>query len=261
MKLMIKDGSFAYEKDHPILRNIHFSAESGQIVSILGPNGAGKTTLLKCILGFLKWQGKVLLDDKPADQLHARQFWQTFAYVPQAHSQAFPYTVKETVLLGRSIYLGMFASPGKTDEAEAEKAMEMAGITHLAGKSCGQISGGELQLVLIARALAANPKILVLDEPETGLDLSNQLVIMRLLQKLAHEKGLLIVFNTHYPDHALSISDQTLLLHKDGRALYGPVGEILTKENMEDAFGVRVVIAHASQDGKEYQAMIPTNIR
>ena len=136
MKLMIKDGSFAYEKDHPILRNIHFSAESGQIVSILGPNGAGKTTLLKCILGFLKWQGKVLLDDKPADQLHARQFWQTFAYVPQAHSQAFPYTVKETVLLGRSMYLGMFASPGKTDEAEAEKAMEMAGITHLAGKSC-----------------------------------------------------------------------------------------------------------------------------
>ena len=115
--------------------------------------------------------------------------------------------------------------------------------------------------MLIARALAANPKILVLDEPETGLDLSNQLVIMRLLQKLAHEKGLLIVFNTHYPDHALSISDQTLLLHKDGTALYGSVGEILTKENMEEAFGVRVVIAHASQDGKAYQAMIPTNIR
>lgn len=261
MKLLVKDGSFAYEKNHPILQDICFTAESGQIVSILGPNGAGKTTLLKCILGFLKWQGQVLLDDTPADRLPARQFWQTFAYVPQAHSQAFPYTVKETVLLGRSAYLGMFASPGKTDEAQAEKAMAMAGVTHLADKSCGAISGGELQLVLIARALAANPKILVLDEPETGLDLSNQLVIMQLLQKLAHEQGLLIVFNTHYPDHALSISDKTVLLHKDGRAVYGSSKQILTKENMEAAFGVKIVIAHALEDGRDYQAMIPTSIR
>ena len=180
--------------------------------------------------------------------------------MPQARDQISSYGTKEMVLLGRSPYLGDFAVPGKKDIEIAEHAMEQAGITHLIGKNCSRISGGELQLVLIARALAAQPEYLILDEPESGLDFRNQIVVLDLIRKLSREQGLTVIINTHYPDHALRISDQSLLLFGNGSSLFGRTKSILTADHMESAFGVSIAVKDNMIGDKEYTTVIPLEI-
>ena len=185
MSIEVIAGTFAYHDWTPVLTDVSFSVQKGEIAAILGPNGAGKTTLLKCMLGFLEWKrGETRIDGRNIRTFHSRELWQKIAYVPQAREPVFSYRTEDMVVLGRSPYLGNFASPGKKDWEIVDTAMEMAGITRLKGKNCGQISGGELQLVLIARALAAQPEILVLDEPESGLDFRNQVVVLDLIAKI-----------------------------------------------------------------------------
>lgn len=261
MKFEVKDGCFSYLKENIVLENVSFAVEEGQVVSILGPNGGGKTTLLKCMLGFLKFaSGSVMCDGIRQTDMKQNEFWQKVAYVPQAHTQTFPYLVKETVLLGRSPYLNMFQIPSKHDHEIAEDAMKRAGILHLADKSCAEISGGELQLVLIARALASRPEILVMDEPETGLDFRNQLLVLNMIKKLSKEEHLSVIFNTHYPEHALEVSDHTLLLKKNGRSMFGETKEILNEKNMCDAFGVNIKIVEEDIDGRMHSTILPVSL-
>lgn len=258
MKIEMNNGFFAYHKESPVLQNVNFEVNEHEILSILGPNGAGKTTLLKCVLGFQKLQkGHVLFDGQDRRTIKSNLFWQKCAYVPQAKQSAFPYTVQETVLLGRNSYLSLFQKPQKKDIEICEKAMQMAGIIHLKDRICSEISGGELQLVLIARALCTEPEVLVLDEPETGLDFKNQTVILNLIRSLKKTYHLSIIFNTHYPEHALDISDRTLLLMKDGCSLFGMTDEILTENNMRKAFGVEIALLEEEIQGRKYHAMIP----
>ena len=150
--------------------------------------------------------------------------------------------------------------PGKRDRELALHAMELAGIPHLAGKRCDQISGGELQLVLIARALAAEPEYLVLDEPESGLDFRNQIVVLDLIERLCREQNITAVVNTHYPDHAMRISNQALLLFGNGVHLFGRTKQILTAEHMRAAFGVDIAIRSEPVNGREYAAVIPLEL-
>ena len=258
MRFEVQNGCFSYPKGREILHNISFTAEDGSVVSILGPNGVGKTTLVKCMLGFLHWrEGQTLIDGRNAGELSSKELWRNVAYVPQAKSVTFPMSCEEMVLLGRSAYLGMFAMPGKADRSAAEKAMELAGVCHLRDKSCSEISGGELQLVLIARALAATPSLLILDEPETGLDFRNQLIVLELIERLAREEGISAILNTHYPEHAISISARTLLLRRDGTSLFGPAKEMLTASNMQDTFGVEVSMREEEIRGRCYYSVIP----
>ena len=182
------------------------------------------------------------------------------AYVPQARSQTFAYTVEETVLMGRGPYLGFFQMPQRKDEEIAIQAMKEAGVYELRDRSCNEISGGELQLVLIARALAAKPQMLVMDEPETGLDFRNQLRVMDLIDVLSHQKGLTVILNTHYPDHACSIADRTLLL-SDHSVQFGRTSEVLTEAHMEEAFGVEVHMHEEVIGGKNYVSMIPVALK
>lgn len=257
----VRDGSFGYPGEKEILRHISFQAGPGSTVTILGPNGVGKTTLLRCMLGFLPWtSGSTVLDGTDLRSIPSGTLWKKVAYVPQAKLLAFPGTCFEMVLLGRSAYLSLFGLPGKKDREAAMRAMERAGITRLADKNCGQISGGELQLVLIARALAAEPEMLILDEPETGLDFRNQLIVMNLIERLCEEEGMTAVLNTHYPEHAVSMNGETLLLKQDGSHLFGPTAGILTPDNMRDAFGVEVLMREESLGGKHYTSLIPLNI-
>ena len=261
MSIEVISGTFGYEKDHPVLTDISFSAEPGEVVAILGPNGAGKTTLLKCMLGFLPWQsGFTRLEGKNLKEWKRSELWQHISYVPQAREPAFSYRTEDMVLLGRSPYLGNFAVPGKKDKEIAEQAMETAGIRHLIGKNCSEISGGELQLVLIARALAAQPKIMILDEPESGLDFRNQLVVLELLKRLSHEDGLTVIINTHYPDHALRITDHSLFLYKNRIHIFGKTQYILTAENMKSAFHVDIAVHREMIDGQEYPSVIPIRL-
>ena len=147
MSLEVNAGTFSYDKEHPVLMDITFSAQPGEVVAILGPNGAGKTTLLKCILGFLPWEsGYTSLEGKKIREWKRNDLWKYISYVPQAREPAFSYRTEDMILLGRSPYLGNFSVPGKKDLEIVEQVMETAGISHLAGKNCSEISGGELQL-------------------------------------------------------------------------------------------------------------------
>lgn len=188
MKFEVKNGSFGYEK-RKILNNISFEVETGEVMSVLGSNGVGKTTLLKCMMGFLKWQsGRTYIDGRPLEEYPHKDVWKKIAYVPQAKGAAFAYSALDMVVLGRSAHIGTFKQPGQEDIEIALKAMDDIGIVHLKDKLCTRMSGGELQMVLIARALTVSPQMLVLDEPESNLDFKNQLIILDTIRKLSRER-------------------------------------------------------------------------
>lgn len=262
MKLSIQNGTFYYRPHKPVLQNINMEVLQGDIVSILGPNGVGKTTLLKCLLGIEKWKsGNTFCDNQNLNTFSTNTFFQKVAYVPQARSQSFPYTVFETVLLGRSAYLNIFQTPTKKDEQIALQAIDMCGITHLKDANTNEISGGELQLCMIARALCTKPEIIVLDEAETGLDYANQLIVLQLLEKLNQQQHISVIFNTHYPSHALDLSNKSLLLQEDGKSLFGKTKDVLTTSNLSDTFHVNIVDCDTIVKGKTYHSLIPVSLR
>ena len=260
MNLRVDGGCYAHQPDRPLLESVSFEVGEGEVMAILGPNGVGKTTLVRATLGFLPWQsGTTILDGRPLSAYRERELWRRVAYVPQARPSTFSLLVEEMVLLGRSPWLGPFAMPGKEDLEIVQAAMEQAGITALRGKRCGSLSGGELQLTLIARALAGQPEILVLDEPESGLDFRNQLVVLQLIERLAREKKMSVVLNTHYPDHALRISDSVLLLFGGGVYQTGRTDRMLTREHLRALFGVDIALWENQGKG-HYAAVIPLEI-
>lgn len=260
MNLTVERGSFYYQKHTPIFQDVNFSVDSGEILAILGPNGAGKTTMLRCITGMLKWRGgRSLLDGEPIHAMPTRKLWSKMAYVPQAKAASSAYTAFETVLLGRSSHLGAFSAPKKEDLEKAEEVMELLGITGLMDKKCTAISGGELQMVLIARALAAEPQVLILDEPESNLDFKNQLVVLDAMTRLA-QSGMACVFNTHYPAHALQRADKSLILSRGGEYVFGSTPTVVTEENIRRAFGVEAVIGEIETPGNVLRNVIPLQI-
>lgn len=260
MNLTVQNGCFFYQKDTPIFSNINFSVGSGEILAILGPNGAGKTTMLRCITGMLKWKGgQSLLDGESIQRMSPRQLWSSMAYVPQAKAASSAYTAFETVLLGRSSRLNAFSTPRQEDLLKAKEVMELLGIAHLMDKKCSAISGGELQMVLIAKALASEPKVLILDEPESNLDFKNQLVVLDAMTKLA-QQGMTCIFNTHYPAHALQRADKSLILSRGGDYVFGNTAKVVTEENIRKAFGVNAVIGQVETPGNILQNVIPLTI-
>lgn len=260
MKLEINNGCFHYPKQQNILNHIQFCAESGDLISILGPNGAGKTTLLRCMLGFLKWNsGETLLDNKNLRQIPAKTLWKQIAYVPQAKNFNSASKAEEAILLGRNSHFGVFSQPKQSDLKLVHEIMQKLNILHLAEKSCSEMSGGELQMVLIARALIAEPKILVLDEPESNLDFRNQLIILETMSELVRQ-GMTCIFNTHYPDHALRRSNKALLLRKNGTCKFGKTSEIITPEQIQDAFQVKTMIHKVQNENHVYYSILPLEL-
>ena len=261
MTFQVQNGSFGYPTGRRILHDISFEIHSGEVLAVLGSNGIGKTTLLKCMMGFLHWRsGESLLDGKNIALLSPGEIWRQIAYIPQAKAASFSFTGLEMATIGRSAHLGPFAQPSRKDIEIAEAAMREIGVLHLRDKPCSQMSGGELQMVLIARALATHPQMMILDEPESGLDFRNQLIILDLIDHLVHEKRLSAVINTHYPSHAMKVSDKTLMLCKDGSYCYGPTGEVINTDNMRKAFEVNVVINSVQIGGRSYEDMIPISV-
>ena len=260
MNLTVSNGTFFYRKEVPVFQNIDFSVDAGEILAILGPNGAGKTTLLRCITGMLRWRaGKSLLDGEPIHTMRPQKLWQKMAYVPQAKSASSAYTAFETVLLGRSSRMNAFSVPKQEDLEKAREVMDLLGIFHLADKKCSEISGGELQMVLIARALASEPQVLILDEPESNLDFKNQLIVLNAMSTLA-QKGMTCIFNTHYPAHALQRSDKALLLSRGGEYVFGATTSVVTEENIRKAFGVEAVIGEIETPENQLPNVIPLQI-
>lgn len=261
MKFNVENGCFGYPGGKQVLKNISFDVDSREVLSILGPNGVGKTTLLKCTLGLLQWsQGETLIDGQNISKMKYSDIWKSIGYVPQAKLSAFAYTVDEMVLLGRNSHLKVLEQPGKMDREIASRCIDRIGIGYLKGKLCSKISGGELQMVLIARALASEPKLLILDEPESNLDFKNQLIVLETIKTLRDEEGISSIVNTHYPDHAISLSDKALILNRDGSSIFGPAHSSIAEHHLEKAFGVNVKIKDFYHSEKKYTCVMPLSI-
>lgn len=254
MTLALKSVAFGY-RDREIGHAVSLSLAEGEVLALLGANGAGKTTLFKTMLGLLPVKaGEVALDGKPLSAWSRRERALRIAYVPQAHAAPFPFTVRDVVLMGRAAHLRAFAMPGERDRAIADAALESLGITGLADTPCTEISGGERQLALIARALAQQARIIVMDEPTANLDYGNQMRLLANIRTLAGQ-GLAIVLSTHNPDHALQVADRVALL-KDGTLMaLGAPAETLTPQTLKDIYGIDVVIGRV--EGSEALVCAP----
>jgi iron complex transport system ATP-binding protein len=223
-------------------RDVSFSLAPGEVLCVLGPNGGGKTTLFRTLLGLLASHGgEVLLGGKPLPSLGRADVARQVGYVPQGHSAYFAFSLRDFVLMGRTAHLGAFSTPGKRDREVAARALDSLGIAHLADKAVTEISGGERQLALIARALAQEPGLLVMDEPTANLDFGNQVRVMERVVALA-SSGIAVLFSSHNPDHAYLAARQVLLL-AEGRALaLGTPREVLRPETLERLYGIRVEV-------------------
>lgn len=239
MTLAAADLAFGY-RGHPVWEGVSLAVAAGEVLALLGPNGGGKTTLLKTLLGLLSPQaGSVMLDGRDLAMVPVRERARLVAYVPQSHHGTFAFTAFDVVLMGRTAHGGLFARPSAKDRAVAAAMLERLGIAHLSGRSVTMISGGERQLVLVARALAQEPRFIVLDEPTASLDFGNQGKVMRQIRSLAAD-GLGVLFTTHDPNQALGHADRVALLRDGGVMAVGPVAEILSQERLAALYGAPV---------------------
>ncbi|MEK4627325.1 MAG: ABC transporter ATP-binding protein [Solibacillus sp.] len=263
MKIEVREGNFFYAKKKetkPFIyeSNIDFVLEPGQIMAILGPNGAGKTTLLKCITGLNDWrQGETLIDDVPLKKIAEKELWKRIGYVPQAHKMVFGFSIEDLVVMGRAPYISSLSKPRKEDYEKAHEALNEVGILHLAKKSCNEVSGGELQLALIARTLVSNPEILILDEPESHLDVQKQVVILETLKRLSKEHQISCIINTHYPNHAFYLADQVLMIAKQKKVMIGPVHEVMTESRMKEYFNIDLRKLIFEEEDLLFETMVP----
>ena len=223
-------------------RDVSFTLGAGEVMCVLGPNGGGKTTLFRTLLGLLApHAGTVRLEEKELKTLSRTEVARRVGYVPQGHTGYFAYTVREFVLMGRTAHLGVFASPAKKDFIVANRALESLGIAQLADKPVTEISGGERQLALVARALAQEPRLLVLDEPTASLDFGNQVRVLQKISALAGS-GIAILFSSHDPDHAFLCARRALLL-AEGRVLeIGTPREVIRPDTLERMYRVSVQV-------------------
>jgi iron complex transport system ATP-binding protein len=217
---------------------INLELKAAQVLCLLGPNGSGKSTLFKTLLGLIPaLAGTVEVLDKPLSQWSRRELARRVAYVPQQGSTQFAFTALEMVLMGRSAYINYFGTPSSTDKAIALQCLERMGIDHLAHRSFPEMSGGEQQLILLARALAQEPEALLLDEPTASLDFGNQILVLEQIQQL-REQGLAIFMSTHQPEHAARIADEVLLLANGTMFAQGPAHEVLSVSHLATMYGL-----------------------
>lgn len=239
MSLSVVHLGFSYG-EHVVLRDISFELQAGEVLSVLGPNGVGKSTLFRCVLNFLKdYTGQVMVDSVDVRTLPQRELARKIAYIPQIHRPTFGYSVLDTVLMGTARQLNAFSLPKEAQVKQAYAALERIGVAHLSARDFSQLSGGEQQMVLIARALSQQADLLIMDEPTSALDYGNQLRLMAQIRKLADE-GYGVLVSTHNPQHALSFADRILALDHGGIAALGLPREVLTAPLMEQLYGVKV---------------------
>ena len=252
----IVDLSFSYG-DMQILKNVNFRAYQGQLVALIGPNGAGKSTLFKCILKFLKgYSGHIYLEGEDMLQMTRPQIAKKIAYIPQTTVPVFNYEVLDIVLMGLTGSLNLLESPKAEHVAKAEAILKDLGILHLRNRGFGRISGGERQLVLLARAIIQDAKILVMDEPTANLDYGNQFRVMEGIRRLV-TKGYTVILSTHNPEHALLFAEKAFVL-KDGEVkAAGPSKEVLTEELMKELYDVEVRLLDTEYHGEAAKVCVP----
>ncbi|MDI9644005.1 MAG: ABC transporter ATP-binding protein [Candidatus Verstraetearchaeota archaeon] len=225
------------------------SVGEGEVLTLLGPNGSGKTTVLKCINALLKTStGRISICGRDISSYTRSTLSKVVGYVPQSHTPTFPFTVFDVVLMGRVSHLGLFQQPSRSDRLKAEEALKTVGISRLGDRIYTKISGGERQLVLIARAIAQEPKLLLLDEPTAHLDFKNQITTLSTIKRLSKEKGLAVMMSLHDPNHALLYSDLIALMRNGEILICGPPEDVVNDKTIEEIYNLPVdVVDHAGR--------------
>jgi iron complex transport system ATP-binding protein len=258
--LSVDDVAYGYP-GKPVGRGANFEFNPGEVLCVLGPNGSGKTTLFKTILGLLPPQaGAVRMNGEDISRWTRRRVARLMGYVPQAHSAYFPFSVLEAVLMGRTAHIGLFSVPTRSDVTVAERTLDMLRIGHLRDNVYTRISGGERQLTLIARALAQESKILIMDEPTASLDFGNQMSVLDHIRALAR-RGIGVMFSTHDPDHAFLCAQRVALLH-DGELVHlGTPEETITSERLHRLYGAHIDVVELPDrlgtDGRPMRVCVP----
>ena len=239
MSIEVKNLRFRYGA-RPVIGDVSFTAEKGELLAVLGPNGVGKSTLFRCLLGFLKpVGGEILVDGKELGAYSRRELAKKIAYIPQSHAPAFDHTVLDSVLMGMTAQLRVFEQPGQAQREKAVQMLRALGIEKLADRGCMKISGGERQLMLLARALVQDASMLIMDEPTANLDYGNSCRVMKRVKKLG-QTGYTIIFSTHDPNQAFSYATKVLALKDGGVMAVGAPEAVLTEDVLSRLYGIPV---------------------
>jgi iron complex transport system ATP-binding protein len=250
MKLEIKNAVLGY-CGNAVLRNVNVALAAGTTVCLIGKNGAGKTTLFKSLLGILPvLEGEILLDGQSIKRWKCRDYAQIVAYVPQARTLPFPFKVFDVVLFGRTAYLSRFASPAKRDRRIADECLEKLQLRHLRNRIFTQLSGGEQQMVIVARALAQQPLFLVMDEPASSLDFGNQIRIISQVNRLKND-SLGILMATHSPDHAFMCHAEVMVVHNGEVWKTGHCDRIITEKVLKEIYDADVCVCSVKGKSNE----------
>jgi iron complex transport system ATP-binding protein len=257
MRLTAKDLAFGY-RDHRVGSGVTLELVAGEVLCLLGPNGSGKTTLFKTLLGLLPpLSGAVWLGGADMQTLTREAIARQVSYVPQAHAAFFPYTVREVVLMGRTAHMGLFAAPSARDYAASIAAIRRMGLEQLTHAMYTRISGGERQLVLIARALAQDARMVVMDEPTANLDFGNQVRVLERIRALADD-GIGVLLSTHDPDHAFLCADRVAMLNRGELVACGTPIEEITAQRLRQLYGIDVAVtALTLDDARQRNVCLP----
>lgn len=245
----VKNISFSYD-DVEIFSKISFSVEKGDVLCILGPNGTGKTTLIKCLNGLHDINdGEILINGENIKKLSFKEISRHIGYIPQSHVPSFPFKVLDVVVMGRAPYLNLTDSPKKEDIEIAINSLKILGIENLKDKEYTNLSGGERQLVFLARILCQQPDILILDEPTSHLDFGNQIKFLEIVDNLAKE-GLSIIMTSHFPDHAFLSSNKVAIMKEKKFIDFGSPDDAVTEENLKEAYSIDVKLIELDNERK-----------
>jgi iron complex transport system ATP-binding protein len=258
----VRDITFGYN-GAPVFQNIRFRVYRGEVFCLLGPNGCGKTTLLDCILGLLTPQrGRILVQGRDTAACPSSHMSRSMAYVPQNHQGTFPYTVTDMVLMGRAAHIPFFSTPGPEDHRIVRGALRQVGMTDMAERPYTLLSGGERQLVIIARALAQKTPVIVMDEPTAHLDFRHEFIVLETIMNLVRTQEITVIMATHFPNHAFYFESRDLptrvaLLHQ-GRFLgTGQPREVVTSGNIRTLYGIGATIVSFNNNGIPQNHVIP----
>lgn len=245
--LQLRAVSAGYDHQQPILHELDFDLPGGAFLGLIGPNGSGKSTLIRAITGIIPFRtGEILLDGVALDDLARKEIARFFAVLPQDTSCGFSFSVREIVAMGRHPHLGRFRGPDRDDARIVDESLERTDSLHLANRNVLELSGGERQRVAIARALAQKPRVLLLDEPTSHLDLNHRIEILDLLHELNQEEELTLLCVTHDLNEAAEYCDRILLLVQGRTRVFGTPAEVLTPAVLREAYGVDVAVESAT---------------
>lgn len=250
MDLEIKNLAFEYVAKKRVFSNVSFVLEKGDVLSILGSNGAGKSTLLNCVAGlYHPCEGDIMLDGQSVFGMSRNETARHIGYVPQIHNPGFAFSVLEFTVMGRTPYIGTFSRPSREDYDIARRSLERMGIAHLENKVFTEMSGGEQQMVMLARVLTQEPEIILFDEPTNHLDYGNQYRTIDMIRSLTHE-GYTVLITTHNPDHALMLEGKVAILDREGHLSVGISADQLTSKTLTELYNIAIGVEYNENAGR-----------